>query len=321
MARRARDALYSDVVFQGTITISSSLSCTVSLRNKGKLINTKFFSISEYENPKEVAEEYRREQSTLQGLTLRKTQVPRRAMEYIAGVIDGDGCFPASRRGFNVGIYQSQDTGTPDMLLFVQKWYGGSIKSARRDALAKRRTEHNLRIHGPRCVWLIRDYIANGILKKNQAENCLRMLSVKKLARTEMIGKITSAKRMEEYQKLKFDIGDQRFTWAYIAGLFDAEGCVRYEDTPRMTIAQLSNKSILECIKNKIGGKGTLTDGMLRLYGDDAIKLIRSILPYSIGKACQMKFVLLIHALHSTKAISPKVANEIATYLSEMKRL
>lgn len=322
----AKEALTSDVVYAGSVTWHKNRYWNVRLTKNRQIISNKAFAKSFYgDDGIKIAEAHRMTESDLHGLTIRRKHPPQRVKEYIAGFIDGDGCFGVEQKTgqSRVSVYQSQEAGIPKVLLFIQSWYGGSIIKPRRRA-ATRRLSHSLEIRGPWAVWLMRDFLEVGILKREQAAEILRMRAMSRGERSSTAKDIQRSKKLTTKQSVQLTPTDQRLTWPYITGLFDAEGCVEFRGSPYICISQLSNFSILECIRHKIGeGHATVyKHGVLRVSAQQSIQLTRRMILYSITKQDQLNHLLFLHALQ-THGVIPyySIFKELCAKLAIMKRI
>ncbi len=89
---------------------------------------------------------------------------------YIAGYLDGEGCFRWSRYSPEVGIKSCN----PYPMKFVAKFFGGSIQKQSRKT-KREKTVYQLRYYGDTAITIlecIREYL---IEKKDQAETMIQL--------------------------------------------------------------------------------------------------------------------------------------------------
>jgi len=103
----------------------------------------------------------------------------------------------------------------------------------------------------------------------------------------------------------------------YIAGFFDAEGCVTVQKTSGAYIAigQSGNHSILEAIRSYFGSNAKRYKGLLNIWGDDGVRVAERIIPYSIVKKSQLEALLKIRKfahIHYSRR-TPEMVTEIET--------
>ena len=223
---------------------------------------------------------------------------------YIAGFIDGDGCIFIRKiiDGYQSGFTISQCR--TNILQIIRYHFGGSITSSsnRNDKTINLmndnneyyhkhniRNQYNLLIRNNEYQILL-DYLQNSfIIKENQYQylyefNKLANLPNKYEEKEELYLKCcslnTSCNLDEVYLK--------RLNIEYIAGLFDAEGCMYINinkfSSFYISIAQKNHPKILSEIV-KFLGFGKVETYKFKIYKkDDCLKFIRLIIPHLIVK-------------------------------------
>lgn len=168
---------------------------------------------------------------------------------------------------------QSRDSGEPPVLQRIKKYYGGTINESSRKRVNSR-TEYTLVLPHSTMPTFLEHMCLHGIIKKPQAIVALNWLK----------GEISDTCAMEEIFRLKtqyyqiVDIPKERFTPASMAGIFEAEGCVRMKDgSVSVAIAQKQCINYLNAMKEVTGG--AVIHGQLVLHADTAISFLRKIQP------------------------------------------
>lgn len=222
---------------------------------------------------------------------------------YIAGFIDGDGCIFIRKivQGYQSGISFTQCR--TNILQIIRYHFGGSITSSskRNDKTTNLmdknnecyhkyniRNQYNLIIRHNEYPVLI-DYLQNSfIIKENQYQYIYEF------------SKLTNLQHKCDEKELlhikcanlnkKCDLNDaylSRLNIEYIAGLFDAEGCIYINSkfNVRITIAQKNHPILLHEIVNFLGfGKVCDTCKYTLYKHEHCLKLIRLMLPHLIVK-------------------------------------
>jgi hypothetical protein len=200
-------------------------------------------------NAKEAAEKYRKLMSDNYDLTLTiyRHYFASHIKELTAGFFDGDGCIDV-HCSIRVRFTQAGIV-IPGITLFFQSLYGGVIETIKRKS-ATTRDAYNLTISGVAALPLLDILREKSIVKREQA--CLGIeftLSKDTMYREYCKKRIKDLKK--EYHLITID--KTRLTNAYIAGLFDAEGCVSYakQITIYCTLAQKSSLHLLHAINER----------------------------------------------------------------------
>ena len=249
---------------------------------------------------------------------------------YIAGFIDGDGCIFIRKitDGYQSGFSITQCR--TNILQIIRYHFGGSITSSanRNDKTINLmddnneyyhkhniRNQYNLLIRNNEYQVLL-DYLQNSfIIKKNQYYclcefNKLANLPNKYEEKEELYLKCSNLNKSCELNEIYLT----RLNIEYIAGLFDAEGCIFIENNLKkikITIAQKNHPNILHEI-SKFLGFGKIYDYQLIIYKkDDCLKFIQLIIPHLIVKFNQANaFQMFLNTRKiSMKEIMYKICN------------
>ena len=224
--------------------------------------------------------------------------------KYLSGWFDGDGCIMVEKQngGYALRIKLSQsDENWIDTILkfypFLKK--SGSIRGN------KQRTEYELRASGLQIEPLVDDLLKYTILKYEQ-------LTVAK-SFFKFINKLNTFEDKEAlYKKLKnlketnssrtMKIPYERLNTQYIAGFFDAEGCITVQDGLRVKITQKSDETILKEIAKLYNNKNKINNYALCFYSFDACHMfLNDIKDYCIYKTPQINACIEYIKLKSKK--------------------
>nr|QYA18816.1 LAGLIDADG homing endonuclease [Clandestinovirus] len=320
-----KQAINSDVVYAGSVyRTSKDWRFVLTINKQTVVLNTYNINTHGEQQAHSLAENDRKTESNTRGLTIHRKIPPTQMIEYFAGFFDGDGCFGTSKdSNLRITLSQTSGNGIPSVLSTLQYYYGGCIRShVPKRGVKEYRPHYKLRIAGPAAIWLLRDLENVSMIKANQVHVSLRAASEPLQARSTSIKSLKRAKLISNMQALEFNAQDQRLTWAYVAGLFDAEGCVRFPAGLRLRITQKSNPSILFAIKDKLGVLGkAVNNGVLDLAGKNAEELAWRILPFVMPKKDQLIYALTLRILRDTKVIDKSVAIIMAEKLKQMKKM
>ena len=239
---------------------------------------------------------------------------------YIAGFIDGDGCIFIRKivQGYQSGITITQCR--TNILQIIRYHFGGSITSSsnRNDKTTNlmdenkecyhkynARNQYNLIIRNNEYQHLL-DYLQNSFIIKERQYQYLYEFN-----------KLTNLQNKGEDKELlhikcanlnkKCELNDtylSRLNIEYIAGLFDAEGCIYINSkfNVRITIAQKNHPTLLHEIVNFLGFGKVCDICKYTLYKHDhCLKLIRLMLPHLIVKYNQANaFIIMLTTTNTT---------------------
>ncbi len=228
---------------------------------------------------------YRNKKSNERGKTVIKPanyvdleeKIPNDIQQYIAGFFDGDGSiYITSETKLTVAISQSCDSQIPEVFTIIQQYYGGSVTSRKRESDRFYRKEHTLSFYHEYAQALLESLTKNAIIKREQAELGLEYTTMRRKMNKEI------TKRREEIKNKLFALKDDyanstilpdRITSSYVAGIFDAEGCVYVCDSKDSVICQLKQmgcKNILNNIFQFLKLNGCVSGGQLTYQGKAA---------------------------------------------------
>jgi hypothetical protein len=222
---------------------------------------------------------------------------------YIAGFIDGDGCIFIRKitDGYQSGFTITQCR--TNILQIIRYHFGGSITSSanRNDKIINLMDDNNEHYHKHNIRnqynLLIRNNEYHVLLDYLQNSFIIKQKQYKYLCQFNKLANLPS--KYEEKENLYLKCSnlnkncelDERYLTRlnieYIAGLFDAEGCIFIENNlkkTKITIAQKNHPKILHEI-SKFLGFGKVDIGEFKIYKkDDCLKFIQLIIPHLIVK-------------------------------------
>lgn len=213
------------------------------------------------------------------------------SIDYIAGLIDGDGTIAAHKEDIRMEITQCD----PRPLLMLQRQFGGHIRLVEAKTESRRRQFHySMRAH--QCKPLLTALKDRLYLKRKRATVALESLDMKS---TNVCIEDIRAK-LSELRNLQSKLDDVDVAAAvssmsieYIAGLFDAEGCLSSGEKGKyirsqLSITQRSSEDILDAVQCVVG-YGTLTKDRFMLYATkDILMFIEEIGPHIVVKRSQL---------------------------------
>ena len=328
--------------------VASYAGCVSPLRNKRKTAvicyRVQFghnkvrrdFTITQFgseEKAKEAAEQYRRQQSDVLGLTIfhhlcfTKVFEPLR-QQLVAGCYDGDGCVRTDRKSIQVSFSQSGPAmdAIPLIIQHFQTMYGGKAYLKEAPKL-HRRPAWTLRVRNKGAQILLQHISDHGVVKKPQADLVLPIVRKKvplhmtpkdEAVTPELIAALKVMKK--QYASVPIDL--RRLTMPYQAGLFESEGCVTLSESGLVAvISQASCVRLLHSICEVLQA-GTVDTECIRLYGSSALAFLKSIAPFLVGKKAQVYLVLANEHLLTPGFLTDeqtKKREELRMTLSDMK--
>jgi hypothetical protein len=236
--------------------------------------------------------------------------------QYLSGFFDGDGSIGLEKQGtsgYTLRIKFSQSN--EDFINTIQRIYPylkkyGDVRDS------NSRTEYQLRAAGSQIEPLIDDLLPYSILKYEQlleAKKYFQLIKVqnKKTEKEEIYNKLKSLKKHSTLKPY------ERLTIPYIAGLFDAEGCVKlYENDLTIGISQKSDTIILQKIAEMYNNTNAISNYSVRFYSSNCKQLLEDILPYTIYKTSQIK-----PALEFIKTLNTYINQEVVDKRTEFEKI
>ena len=288
----------------------------LSMHKKGEKARTFTFADSTYGGSSDAAfaqgrlEQIR--QSDLLGLTTDvhpcfTTGFTTQHKQQVGSLMDGDGHIMVRKEGIVlVGFTQSHASNVtpPALIQWLVNFYGGCCNCEERaEDSDPKNVRHAWRwvIQNKNAQVLLRHMRDHGTLKRDQAswtyDLVCRMKFGKARHKIPMAERLALRVKLHEAKKHYADviIPDERLTIPYISSLFDAEGCITMEEGgPRISITQTSCPALLHALVRVLKGGAVGKDKrQYRLNGVEAVlAFCTAILPFSIGKAPQIRAVL-----------------------------
>ncbi len=230
-------------------------------------------------------------------LIIRNLPAPdKNFQEWLGGFFDGDG---------SVMIHES-DTGFRMCVTFFQchipslknielLYPGGKHYTDIRMNRAHCKPGFILQYNGINARHILADMKATSILKLRQIVIALQYIEICNLHGPEMLEKKRSftnqiSECKKQYHKSMIIIN--RLTSAYVAGLFDAEGCIKFNNRcVSVTLAQKGSPAILTALSKKYGGYHRGKDWIIWKHSV-LITFLNMIMPYLIVKRIQAEALL-----------------------------
>jgi len=266
------------------------------------------FSLTKYatqHDAKMAAIEYRQVESDLRGLsiTFSTSSLSNEEKSYFAGFFDGDGSVIVNNKGHVVvTVAQSQTNGIPILLRKLQMAYGGKIYT--RVDSNKRKTQrraHNWNITGFASLPFLKDMKEYAVLKARQAKYVFEyMIAHESPNCMPIYHTVKSMKTLTSYQNEY--INKSRINLPYIAGLVDAEGCVRVKSHNALMstsiivkISQSSSVMLLHHINEFFGGLGSINDHEVYWHAQNAVNVLHQLHRLLVGKHQQAAYAIELH--------------------------
>lgn len=335
------DSYTEKVYCAGCISIQRNNSYVVSLIENGKRKGKVFPWNENKELAYKDAKKYRTERSTALGLNTvcKWKDISDEKRMYFAGFMDGDGMVSWTKSTVLVAASQSSSTnGPPPILVQMQEIYGGRV-SLSKEGNATTKPLYACKIFGKQTLQLLKDVAKFGTIKCDQAQLVLdnyfseddgafiRYIPIG--LREEINKKLKKCKELESYQSII--IPKDRLCISYIAGLFDAEGCVIYQRMSiKMTITQKSSPTLLKYLSEKYTGGGVHNKYRAVWSGSNALNVLTLLSPHLIVKKEQVDAVIkyskkkATHQVarigcHKRKLSEIQLDDEITNTLKRMK--
>ncbi len=287
-----------------------------------------------------IALKYGRKVSDGLGLT-RKSEIPTWPhmlkedwkRNYVAGFLDGDGCVKVDKTSINVSTKQSQRIGEPAVVTRFKEWFPRFYTYIQMPKKPSHRPQHILKWSGEPSYFLLKCSEEHGIVKRAQSATVRPILDNYWLTGKydwgpdgyQSISNLLSSSKMNEsYAEVEID--STRLTDAYLAGLYDAEGCL-YSTTRCNTQSSLAQEvcpRVLEEIQKIAGGNiWKSRPGVLHMSGDVLVAFLQRIRPFSVQKLPQIDLALESLCLRCSpgKRLRDEVRERRQEITRELKRL
>ena len=309
------------IIYGGTISFFPSriISTTGAVHSENYCVKftnplkTKSFFSNTYdskENAYENAINFRIQESNNQDLTkhIYTTDIELSQRQYFAGAIDGDGCICFTMKQIIISYTCCQNNTIPKILKIFRKIYGGDICTEIKKN-KKHKNNHKWRICGKYALPVLYDLKNYCIIKKEQASTVYNYLltrinnSKENIKERKVIfDKLKYMKSPKYLSAIKVSASNENLSDAYIAGFFDAEGCVcSPARNPTSIIIHLVQKyctTIINAINNKydiptrVKYDKNKTVAQLSISGEYGFIFIKHIYPYSIIKKKQIELAI-----------------------------
>lgn len=282
--------------------VKKSNSFRVRFNRGGKEVLCKFFNVKWYgseELARAAAEDFRQlkaaEFAAIKEVSIVESRPkgPEEYKEYIAGFFDGDGSL-GMNGSVAVSFCQCQNSGIPGVLEYISKYYGGYYSSYKPKDPAKR-IVWQLYIRRDFCSDILCDLNEYSIIKRPQVVQALDYL----VTRQNYEEYAAEVKRLKTvYESVEIDA--ERITLPYLAGFFDAEGCVSVHKGSNhqlwVAFTQHGCLPMLRVIRDLLGFGTGSDSGQLQFSGAYAVRFLEMIRPWSIVKRDQIDVALEFHA-------------------------
>ena len=144
--------------------------------------------------------------------------VPSRTLDYLAGFFDGDGCVTISSSRNAIKLKVGQTESSSRVLLLFRNMFGGSVT----------RQRHTLGLRRPMLQWEVTGSGAErAAALLGTRSSCKRPQLMIACAWTQSSGSRSEAAMTLKVLKQEAPPNAHCPSWQYLAGLFDAEGCIR----------------------------------------------------------------------------------------------
>jgi hypothetical protein len=209
--------------------------------------------------------------------------------QYLSGFFDGDGCIAIEKQKFGYSLRISFLQSNEKILDIIKYRYPYLHKTHLTQRDSKSRIEFKLSGSGKQIEPLIDDLIQYTILKYHQLSIAKEFLPLigKKNCNTEkesLFFKIKELKRENLYIKPY-----ERLSIPYIAGLFDAEGCITLGNSLRVKITQKSDTTILKKIGELYDNYNNISNWSIAFYDNSSYLFLKDMQSFCIYKKQQIK--------------------------------
>ena len=182
--------------------------------------------------------------------------------KYLAGFIDGDGSIHISNSTSSVSICIDFIQSIESFVIFINKYFNntGKIYEDKRSA----RISYKLRFCGENCIEILENIRDHLIIKTPQCDLAIKFLNSETYDEKKVIGTdITFLNKNKHSYEKQYNL-----TPEYIAGLFDAEGCITFSNySLRVKLTQKSDIEILHQINKYYNNDIKISNYSCVFYG------------------------------------------------------
>jgi hypothetical protein len=289
------------------------------------------------QSAEQLAQSWRQLQSDQLGLTIRRSlsTPPVEVRQYIAGLIDSDGCISleSTYLDYRVYIAQSCDSGVPEIFQHIQQVYYCHVK-VNANAHGNHRKKWVLSFYSDWAITLLKDIFWYLQLKRSLAAVVLGVYTLKRdnqydTSKTNQhLHMVVKMRTQSWYRSLNFD--NENVSTPYVAGFFDGDGSVYMSFNTRhnvfargLVFTQLSSTSLLEAVNRWAGNTGHIHGKHLQFSTSNGFRVATTLAPYSCIKYEQIQLLLsTVSDGVRTKRSQSEIARltNIVTCMKRMKR-
>lgn len=270
--------------------------------NEGRARGLKFKAVGRtFANSDEgytAALDFQRNKSDEVGLTRKFTfslLTPEKEA-YLAGFFDGDGCIQVLDGGLVMHVAQSSsDDKEPPVLIEFQRYFGGVVCLAAKRTNVQR-AQFSWRVNGELGMRLVRIVAARGVVKRPQAELVIK--AIQQRGHPNLKIRLNDPKSVQkQIKKMKHEYGQvpiiqSRINTAWLAGFFDADGCVMWDHTPEVQWTKKKCKQLIKSIRKTVNsGSITKDKRSVLLCGEDATTWMIKMRPHLFVKGEQIDMI------------------------------
>lgn len=302
--------------YAGTLYRAKSQGWGVNFK-QGTVIESKYFADAAYGGNKKAhcaAFNFQKTRSNELGKTRSKfdpSYIPLEVIQRITGFWEGDGHISlrkSKRLDIRIVFHQSSANGIPPILSDIMKYCGGIICRKGLPANSNQRQSYMLELAGKDAFDLLPLMQQFAILKRPQLDFIVSAIAVgNPVDYKPLQQQLSRMKTLDAYKSV--DVNFDILTLPYVAGLWNAEGCIamyRFRKNSyaiKLSIHQKSSPRLLEAINKFFAMKGKIyRDRELRFATQQSVAfVITNIRNYVIGsKRQQLDIGLSYCTMHKT---------------------
>lgn len=242
---------------------------------------------------------------------------------YLGGIWDGDGTITICGKDGSYILQVSFSQAFPSFLDEVQKVFGGKVYICKKPDKESCKQLYGYRICGKEAFYILKVLEKGCIIKYNQVKLALEYIDlVNKNGMNDIREKYSREIRdLNKHKYYEVDKPYEKINDAYIAGLFDAEGCIcvslKNKRLIRIKISQKNEPNVLYFIKEYFGygevdKKNSIWYVLTKSFRLDFMKRVY---PYLIVKSEQVRLAIKYY----TKGITKEEKSEIFDLLQYHK--